>query len=105
MNDQHFWEDKNRSERVLREVAALKARLEPVKLLGQQIADNSELIELAREEEPDLTACQDDESDGFGYSQNQKQLILDTYFNATYKEKLPVKEKQIKNCFRSKNRR
>jgi peptide chain release factor 2 len=50
MNDQEFWQDKNRSEDVLREVSALKSRIEPVNELRKQLDDNAELLELAREE-------------------------------------------------------
>jgi peptide chain release factor 2 len=51
MNDQNFWQDKKRSEETLREVSAVKSRLEPVKALDHQINENAELLELAREED------------------------------------------------------
>jgi len=50
MNDQDFWQDKKRSEVTLREVSAVKGRIEPIKALGKQISDSIELLELAREE-------------------------------------------------------
>jgi peptide chain release factor 2 len=50
MEDQDFWQDTKRSEATQREVSALKSRIEPVKKLDQQIGDNVELLEMAREE-------------------------------------------------------
>jgi peptide chain release factor 2 len=51
MNDQEFWQDKNRSEEVMREVSALKSRIEPVRQLARTVDDNSEMLQMARDEE------------------------------------------------------
>jgi peptide chain release factor 2 len=51
MNDQAFWQDKSRSEEVMREVSALKSRIEPVRDLERNVDDNSEMLQMARDEE------------------------------------------------------
>jgi peptide chain release factor 2 len=56
MNDQDFWEDKKRSEVTLRELSAVKGRIEPIKALEKQISESIELLELAREEGEDSLA-------------------------------------------------
>ena len=50
MNDQGFWEDKKRSGETMKEVSALKARLEPVEEIAKNLTDCEQLFELAREE-------------------------------------------------------
>jgi peptide chain release factor 2 len=62
MNDQDFWQDKKRSEETLREISAVKSRLEPVKALDQRISDSVELLELAKDEN-DESLVEDVESD------------------------------------------
>jgi peptide chain release factor 2 len=49
MNDQGFWQDKNRSEETLREVSAIKSTLEPIQKAQSALDDCGELIELAAE--------------------------------------------------------
>jgi peptide chain release factor 2 len=51
MTAQEFWEDKTRSETVLREASAIKAKLEPFQDLIQRLQDTDEILALAREEE------------------------------------------------------
>jgi len=58
MNDQDFWQDTKRSEETLREVSALKSRIEPVKDLAKNINDGIELLELARDEGEDSLAAE-----------------------------------------------
>jgi peptide chain release factor 2 len=53
MNDQAFWQDKKRSEETLREISSLKSKIGPVTKLAKQIDDNTELLELARDERDD----------------------------------------------------
>jgi len=50
MSAQEFWEDKARSEVALREVAAVKAKLEPIEAVVKELDDSGELLDLAREE-------------------------------------------------------
>jgi peptide chain release factor 2 len=51
MNSQEFWQDKKRSEETLKEVSALKAKVEPVEEITKSLEDCRELLELAREED------------------------------------------------------
>lgn len=50
MNEQEFWQDKKRSEETLREVSSIKSKLEPLNAIAQQLQDNEEILELARQE-------------------------------------------------------
>ncbi len=49
MNEQEFWQDKKRSEETLREVGAIKSRLEPVERASLALKECAELIDLAVE--------------------------------------------------------
>jgi len=49
MNDQEFWQDKNRSEETLREVSAIRSTLEPIQKAQTALDDCGELFELAVE--------------------------------------------------------
>ncbi len=51
MNDQELWQDKKRSEEIVREVSAIKSRLEPIKEISKSLMENKEILELVREEE------------------------------------------------------
>jgi peptide chain release factor 2 len=51
MNDQDFWQDKKRSEETLREISAIKAKIEPIKALVGRIEDCDEILQLAKEED------------------------------------------------------
>jgi peptide chain release factor 2 len=51
MNDPDFWSDKKQSDDAVREAKALRTRLEPVLTLEQRLADASELLRLARDED------------------------------------------------------
>jgi peptide chain release factor 2 len=51
MNDPDFWSDKKQSDDAMREAKALRTRLEPVLTLEQRLADASELLRLARDED------------------------------------------------------
>ena len=53
MNDPKFWQDKNRSEKTLREVSSLKSKIEPVRSLHERIDESAEFLELAKEEGDD----------------------------------------------------
>jgi peptide chain release factor 2 len=50
MNSQEFWEDKKRSDETLKEVTALKARIEPIEGVTNSLEDCGGLFELAVEE-------------------------------------------------------
>ncbi len=50
MNEPSFWQDKKRSEQVLKEAKGLKARVEPVEAVEKELRDCMELAELARDE-------------------------------------------------------
>ena len=53
MNSQELWEDKKRSEDILREVSALKSKIEPIQDISKILSDSREILELAREESDD----------------------------------------------------
>jgi len=50
MSDQSFWEDPAHSEKTLKEVSAVKSRLEPIDEVAKRLDENGELLDLAREE-------------------------------------------------------
>ena len=51
MNAQEFWEDKSRSEATLKEVSAVKAKIEPIEGVVASLSDSAELLEMARDDE------------------------------------------------------
>jgi peptide chain release factor 2 len=50
MNSQELWEDKKRSEEIVREVKAIKSRLEPIIDISKTLSECKEILDLAREE-------------------------------------------------------
>ena len=50
MNAPEFWQDKKRSEETLKEVSAIKSKIEPIESIAKSIKECIELSELAREE-------------------------------------------------------
>lgn len=50
MNSQEFWEDKKRSDEVVKEVSALKSKIEPIDRTARELEDCAELVEMAQEE-------------------------------------------------------
>ena len=51
MNDQDFWQDKKKSEDTMREMSALKAKVDPIVSLTRDIEECEEMLELLREED------------------------------------------------------
>jgi peptide chain release factor 2 len=51
MNEPEFWQDKKRSDVVVREAASIKNRIEPLEEISKDLTDSEELVELAREED------------------------------------------------------
>jgi len=51
MNDAGFWNDKKRSEEILREMRGLKAKLDPLESFDRRLGDGEEILQLAREEQ------------------------------------------------------
>lgn len=50
MNSQELWEDKKRSEEIVREVKAIRSRLEPITDISKTLSECKEILDLAREE-------------------------------------------------------
>ena len=51
MNDQEFWQDKTNSEKTLREVSAIKSKIEPIKTLIERLDESEEMLQLVKEED------------------------------------------------------
>jgi peptide chain release factor 2 len=51
MNSQELWQDKKRSEEILREVSSIKSKLEPITEISKTLLECKEIIELAKEEQ------------------------------------------------------
>ena len=51
MNELEFWQDKKRSEETLKEVSAIKTKLEPIRDIAKSLDDCRELVEMAGDEE------------------------------------------------------
>ncbi len=53
MSSQELWQDKKRSEEILREVSSIKSKLEPVDQISKALSECREILELASEEGDD----------------------------------------------------
>lgn len=80
MNDQEFWQDNKRSEETLREVSAIKGKLEPLDGLVAQLKDSEEILDLAREED-DAALAADVEGDLDGLESTLRELEVVTLFS------------------------
>lgn len=55
MNDQELWKNKKKSEETMREISALKARIEPIKELSRRLEECEQMLELVEEaDDPSL---------------------------------------------------
>jgi peptide chain release factor 2 len=82
MNDQDFWQDKKRSEETLREVSAVKSRVEPLKDIAQRVVESAELLELAKDE-ADESLVGDVEADVSGLEKELAAQEINTLFGGT----------------------
>jgi peptide chain release factor 2 len=89
MNEQEFWEDQKRSEGTLREVSALKSKLEPLRALVQQLKDSEEILELAREED-DTALVADVEKDLTALEPGLAELEVVTLFSGPDDERAAI---------------
>ena len=49
MNNQDLWKDKKKSEETMREISALKSRIEPIKTLSKRVEECEQMLELVEE--------------------------------------------------------